>query len=845
MMESQVPRPRVGVCLLLLLSLLAGCSKTRDVFAPNMAPEVRLTAAPVASSDLAFYAVRMNWVGFDPDGRVDYFLYAIDPPDPGSPPADGQPDSIWQRTSKNEDTFFFRATTGDSLGAGPSTDYHTFAIAAVDNHSTVSTATWRSFTSFTIAPFTFIEEPAPNLFFPPFVTPTVRIRWRGLDPDGQFTTKPVKYKFRLFRPRDPDFPGVPDVIGEIRSTPRLLFWKYAPPIFGPNPNCPSCSYWDSVGGETTEVQYTNLIPNETYIFAVTGFDEAGAYDPVFSPHSNLLMFAVTYAGTQGPRICMFNEFFDFCYSGGGYSIDPTRYFNLEIPTDQPVTFNWFAIPPPGADIRYYRWVMDIQDLSDETPRSDETVDWHHWSTRSLQTTSATVGPFVNNGEEHLFYIEAEDNNGLKSLGIIHFTVVRATFDEEPILFVDDTRLVPDQFPGGRLAPPRGLWPTAAELDTFFFAQGGFPWRGYPVGSDPSRPNDVPLTKRGVFAGYDFDSMGTRGTLTGIVPLAVLGRHRLVVWYVDDLSSNYSKSPIDQVEPITSLRQMSSPGKPSTIATYMKQGGKVWLFGGGAANATLAMWNKGQTRRDEFTNRDGELVPGRFMYDFAGWQAALAFSVAGLAIANARGVMEPVGLPGAETRAMGRGYTRHGVGRNLSMPDYGKLENPVTGAPFLYPRDRSVPEDAPPPLRTPPGTPDSYWYIEYFNAEFMGTFDSDMTNSILEDADPDPDRTREESTLDTLYLCGGQSAPVWPWRPIMTYYHGFRSEQMVFSGFALWHFSRPSVQALADFVMQDIFLMPKAPPPARAVVPARAQVAPGRVPRTGTPLGRTSSAAMRR
>src|SRR5262249_10185279 len=225
------------------------------------------------------------------------------------------------------------------------------------------------------------------------------------------------------------------------------------------------------------------------------------------------------------------------------------------------------IPPQGADMRKYRWVLDLQDLTDNTPRTDEMKDWGHWSAASLQNISAMVGPFFNNGEDHLFFIEAEDNNGLKSLGIIHFTVVAATF-ERNILFVDDTRLTPDRLiPGtNTVAPPSGTWPSAAELDTFFFAKGGFPWQGYPPGS---------LSQRGIFDGYPFrtdgiptDTLGTRGIVSGIVPLARLGRYKLVIWYTDGTGATYTKTPADQIEPICSLRYMSQPGQPSTISTYM-------------------------------------------------------------------------------------------------------------------------------------------------------------------------------------------------------------------------------------------------------------------------------------
>ena len=66
---------------LALLALVGGgcATKVSDIFLPNQPPEVRLTQAPVNSQDQYFYAYRMNWVGFDPDGRVDHFVIAVDP----------------------------------------------------------------------------------------------------------------------------------------------------------------------------------------------------------------------------------------------------------------------------------------------------------------------------------------------------------------------------------------------------------------------------------------------------------------------------------------------------------------------------------------------------------------------------------------------------------------------------------------------------------------------------------------------------------------------------------------------------------------------------------------------
>src|SRR5213595_1979603 len=112
MMKIPYPAAIRGVAIAgLIVAALAsvGCSKKlSSQLVPNQAPEVRLTSAPAApdSAHPDFYAYTLQWVGFDPDGRVDHFLYAVDPADPDhADPAD----TSWHLTTKNEQTFFFSA----------------------------------------------------------------------------------------------------------------------------------------------------------------------------------------------------------------------------------------------------------------------------------------------------------------------------------------------------------------------------------------------------------------------------------------------------------------------------------------------------------------------------------------------------------------------------------------------------------------------------------------------------------------------------------------------------------------------------------------------------------------
>jgi hypothetical protein len=770
-----------AIALVALVALFGvGCSKKISTqLIPNQAPEVRLTGAPTASDSTnpAFYAYTMQWVGYDPDGRVDHYLIAVDPPNPGVYTAR---DTAWHVTVKNESTFFFSAGQNydpinprDPKAQTP----HVLSIFAVDNSGTVSSRpATRGFFSFTQCPSTQIEEPAPNPAFTPNVTPTVTFKWNGQDPDGQFTVKPVRWVFRLFGQKNPDEPRIDDYISYALTYPDSLRQRYAPEFLG----------WNSVGQETTTFQYRGLNPGSTYLFVLTGFDEAGAYDPVFVSGRNMLKFGVTFAGTSGPLIRMYNQFFDYTYTTGGYDQSESRWFRLEVPADLPLTINWVAEAPQGADIRRYRWVLDLVDLTDETPRSDENKDWYHWSAWSRNTTSCTIGPFTINNESHLFYLEAEDNNGLKSLGIISFRVVRSTF-EKSLLFVDDTRMRPDfrNGPPGTVDAPAGPWPTAAELDTFLFAKGGVPWRSYPEGT---------LSPPGIFNGYDYDTIGTRGiSADGTVPLSLLGLYKHIVWYTDETGASYNSSPSDRSTPITALRLVNSPGRPVILSTYMTQGygtqgGYVWLCGGGAAFASLIAWNKLNSSPLDYDSREPnpELRPGRMMYDFVHWREGVQM------------------LPGVNARKFGS--TNFGVGTNRPgrhWPPNPPLPTPPTPPDYsllpanLDPKNFST--DQPPPLRQA----DSFWLRGTYNAEYIH-----RSTFIREDYNDDPDQVSEYSTLDTLYLVRGGTALVNS--PVMTYYHGRDNQPMVFSGFNFWYWRRTQCIQLVDWVLQSVWGLPRDP-----------------------------------
>jgi hypothetical protein len=778
---------------------LPGCGKKAggQLF-PNMSPSVELTNAPVApdTSSMYFYAYRMDWSGNDPDGRVDHYEYAIDPPTlvvyDTTKCSNG--DTCWVTTKKNEEIIFFRADSTNRIkGTNPPTSskYHVFVIRAVDDRGARSAYKYRAFYSYTIAPTVQILNPSPSPLLGAAVTPSVRVDWTGSDVDGQFSQKPVKYKYTML---------------DLADTKNAYFLQ-DPDSLRRREAATNWAGWDSTSADTQFVQFTNLTPGNNYLFTLIGFDEAGAYSPVFSLNSNMLRLAPGFASANGPRIHIFNTYIDFIYDSGGYSTDPLREIQIEVPSHRDITVNWEAFPTQGSLIQSFRWMVD-GNINDQTARSDELNDYLHWSQASPTMPNATTLRGFEDGE-HRFYLECADNNTQKSLGILKMTAVTPSFDHE-LLVLDDTRLEVDKYSAGCPGFYTKPWPSRAELDTFLFARGNVPWRC------TKNPTTGVLSQPGLFAGYSFDTLGTRLGLenpaNGVL-LAKIGKYRNLIWLVDAEGANFSETDEQLVRPVTALYSMSAPGHASTLAAYTQLGGRVWLTGGGAAYASLRHFDKGGNNRGQTTVfssavQFNELVPSRIMYDGAHWQSSLAITKSGIhtfrydytndTIRTVGGAPDTVrGVPFTVLNRPWSHFDRYSA-TTLTSPDYSRLPPEM--------RWKSAATDPLPPTRLTSGA--GLFYVTSYPCEYVLE-----GNSILEDVDPDPGVDHEQVVLDTLMVANGSvllSSPMpgYPpgnqYAPTMTYYHGSQAHQFVFSGFAPWGYARPDCMQLVDFVLHDLW-----------------------------------------
>ncbi len=475
------PRLRPGPTSFALLALAAlglmvsaGCSRElRDTLAPNQRPTVRLTCAPVDTTQREFYVYQMYWTGFDADGRVVRYEYAVDPP------SDAGADTNWVATIRSSETITFTATQPESLRTtrAISRDFHVFVIRAVDNRGLRSEPVARAFYSFCVAPVVRIASPPASSLLSPAVPPSILIHWTGMDftgPSGATYTSPLYYKYKLFT---------------YASEPRFAFWLSHPDSMRAA-FAPDFAGWDSTGPDSNHVYYTGLVPGSQYLFVVVAFGRSGAYSPVWSLDTNMLSMWCGFWEPVGPRITLYRPLtFTYPYGGIPLPLDSTSALVLQVPASVPLFFSWGAEPSVAGPVFGCRWVMDPASLDDETPRSDPG-DVSHWSDWSLEANSATVGPFTGSpgGEVHDFFIQAKDVMGYVSLAWVRFRAFAITLERE-LRVVNDTRfrvdmLSPTQPPGraDSLMAPAGAWPTRAELDTFLFAVGGVPWRMTPPGT---------------------------------------------------------------------------------------------------------------------------------------------------------------------------------------------------------------------------------------------------------------------------------------------------------------------------------------------------------------------------
>ena len=568
MREVNAMKMRNVILWMLILSLPAllcfsGCSKKeKGTAVSNFKPHVKVSGGP-PQGGVSNYTVPIYWFGWDEDGVVDHFLYALDDT------------TSWIETRFFQGSFLFSA---DSVRAGEEFGkWHTFWIKAIDNDGAVSYPDYLTFDARTIAPKTTIISPSCDptgqvlCQGPRPVGLSVKVVWKGDDPDSRDPRKlPVAYRWRLFNLTKA---GLPQGCNDENTCADIL----DSPPYTPD----SSSFWSEPTTQT-EIRFTNLQAGSFWLFGVRAIDEAGATEPDLHMWGNVTYFKTMPGyGLPNLTICEGSSCHEYPSEG--------PVWEREAPVNKQLVFTWSGDASLyGGTITGYQYGTDIEDLNDPS-------QWSGWSNEVKSASVVFHEPGV-----HYFYVKVRDYADAETIGIVQLDLIKFLFDRD-LLYVDDYfDIIPgdldhDTYVSNALAGFRAFTDTMYVFNYYRSGPGGSP--------------------REALSGYEEPS------------LAELTRYKVIIWDCNGPTNGFdvglnrvvSKSSLDVYLKgggrlwvygtltlrATDLRltyptDMSNPNNPWLRDTFVYKFIKI----SGAFDRTLYMTtNKGDGFRGAYPNRE--------------------------------------------------------------------------------------------------------------------------------------------------------------------------------------------------------------------------------------------------
>ena len=531
----------IGIGLLLGVFLFGCTSDTFDTGLENKPPTVWLSAGPPEGS-VDRYTLHLYWGGWDPDGEIRYYEYAITDNEGGAfDPADTTGADKWGRVVQNDSTFSFSADLlADSTALDPETlqpvEYlrsHTFFIRAVDDRGLASVKpAYRSFTARTLSPVVDIIIPTRVGYDAASVPPISTFEWVGRDyvsndreaqdPDSvRWILVPIAKFNRSWEA----------TLQYIRSAPDSAWteWRYyrAPGDSG--------KFWT-----TPALELRN-----SFMFAIQVKDEAGAVSPVFDEERNVRRIRVSERST-GPVLVVFNKFIGTITT----SSPNTAPAIIDLPANIPMCFSFSANAAGyGGVASGYRYGWDIQDLADP---SQWEIDYTPFVRECVDIPCAETPCRAWQFDSHTFYVEVIDNSGYPSRMAITVNVVPFTMNK-PVLLVDDWK----ENSAGFTATNGGT-PSDEEHDAF--------WE--------EMLSDV----------QGFDPSADVFQIREDIPLTAFSDYKSVIWVATSaynlLTSVREKSFINDVIRFIDPTAPATTGKttPNIVSLFMAAGGHALLVG---------------------------------------------------------------------------------------------------------------------------------------------------------------------------------------------------------------------------------------------------------------------------
>jgi len=521
----------------LTLLVLAGCSDETVVDGSpcNEPPVVWLSSGPPEGS-ATDYRIRFNWGGWDPDGTIAFYEYAIAdnesgvfiPSDTVSTPGDLK----WSRVDGHDSLFTF---TADQLPDSSSLDdpgpftferSHTFFIRAVDGEGARSRLpAYRSFTATTLSPTVFITGPPPSGLNPVEIPPIATFYWEATDPDGAGAQEPDSVRHMLLS------------LERFNSAPDR--WAAGLEYIQQNPDADEWSKWKWYQAPDDSGQFWTTSPLNmgSYYFAVQAMDEAGAVTPVFDLATNLRRILVA-SDRPGPILTVYNP-----YMGTFRTASPSAPpVIVDMPGGLEIVFEFSATSMTyGVEIVGYRCSWNAVDPDDDDP-------WTPFIGETAICSTPTAYYFGTHG----VLIEVIDTSGFKTRFEARINMVPFTMEND-LLLVDDWVESSTCF-----VDNGGITPCDAEHDAF--------WAGVLESAAGFNPHT--------------DVIELGGVGLNELPIQLLAKYKNVIWNATGIASGVSAAHLDDLITFRDPDQLENPGRitPNLLAMYMASGGHVLLTG---------------------------------------------------------------------------------------------------------------------------------------------------------------------------------------------------------------------------------------------------------------------------
>lgn len=428
-MNHRMKERALILCLVVAAAVLAGCADDQFVGPgrPNQPPRVWLSSAPPEGS-VTQYSIHLYWGGWDPDGEIAYYQYAITDNDRGAfDPADTTGADKWRRVYANDSTFIFTAdqladsseAESERLTSVEFVRTHTFFIRAVDREGLASDRpAYRSFTARTLSPTVDIILPRRVGIEPAQVPPISTFKWIGQD-----------YVTNTRQAQEPD--SVRWIIVGISEHGGS--WVNTIDYIRRNPDAPEWSDWHYYRAPRDSGKSWTSRPLDlgSYVFAVQVKDEAGAVSPVFDEARNMRRVSISRRLT-GPVLRVTNR-----YVGSLITTSPNAPLTIvDLPSGIPMSFQFTANAAIyGGVASAYRYGWDITD-----PKVDSqwSIDWTPFvrEVDGIPTAEAPARKWFS--DSHTFLVEVIDNSGYTSRAGVQINVVPFSMRKN-LIVIDDCR----------------------------------------------------------------------------------------------------------------------------------------------------------------------------------------------------------------------------------------------------------------------------------------------------------------------------------------------------------------------------------------------------------------------